>query len=365
MLSKVDKPTGDALRTTGHVGVFSCCESSIVDKDHSIPDTTFLFCAESGHFESQTVLAVECLRRFGGRFAQAPVLVITPRLGPSLTRRTLARFAELGVTYIRQNVGHRYSWFGFTNKALAALLAEDHATTGQIVWMDSDTLIAREPDLLLLEPDVDFAICAVDKNVGSGGPHDRNEAYWQALCDHYKVDIDRLPWITTEFDQERVRFRLHSGVYAFRRGLGFGRAWLTACEQMFDSGIMYSRELPFPGDDVAMAFSTVELGLRWRILPMTYNYEITPTSLTYRREKLPEATILHYHHSITDAQACAWLLQEVVGPFATLHHWLKDRVPLNPKIGGLHRSVLRRSLKEWRKRQQWRFEHQSQRYMVD
>lgn len=335
-----------------------------MDIVHNSPDTTFLFCAESGHFESQTLLAIECLRRFGGRFADAPVLVITPRLGPSLTRDTIARFAELRVTYIREDVGHRYSWFGFTNKALAAMLAEKHATTGQIIWMDSDTLIVKEPDMLVLEPDVDFAICAIDKNVGSSGPDDKNERYWRALCDYNKVDIDRLPWITTEFDQQRVRFRLHSGIYVYRRGCGFGTAWLAACERMFDSGIMYSRDLPFPGDDVAMAFSTVELGLRWRILPMLYNYEITPTSLTYRREKLPQASILHYHQAITNADACAWLLKEISGVFPELHDWLKDRVPLNPKIGGIFRSVMRRSLREWRIRQQRKFQEKSGKYLV-
>jgi hypothetical protein len=339
-------------------------ECAKVKSDHDSPDTTFLFCAESGHFESQTLLAIECLRQFGGRFAKAPVLVITPRFGPSLTSRTLVRFAELGVTYIRENLGHRYSWFGFTNKALAAMLAEKYATTSQIIWMDSDTLVIKEPDLLFLEPDVDFAICAIDKNVGSGGPDDKNEAYWRALCDYCKVDIDSLPWITTEFDHERVRFRLHSGIYVFRRGLGFGRAWLTACEQMFDSGIMYSRGLPFPGDDVAMAFSTVQLGLRWRILPMLYNYEVTPTSLTYQRDKLPGARILHYHHSITNPEACAWMLQEITGVFPAVHDWLKGRVPLNPKVGGFPRSVIRRALREWRVRQQRQYEQKSQKYMV-
>lgn len=326
----------------------------------SQPSTTVFFCVESGHFEAQTLLAIECLRHFGGRFANVPVLAITPRLGPSLTRETLRRFDELGVTYIRQDLGHRYSWFGFTNKVLAAMLAEEYASTEQIIWMDSDTLVVEEPELLWLEPDIDFAICSVDKNVGTSGPDDKNEPYWLALSKYYNIDINRLPWVITEFDRQRVRFRLHSGIYAFRRGSGLGKGWLKASEQMFDSHIVYSKEVPFPGDDIALAFGVVEMNLRWRLFPMSYNYEMTPTSSIYKHEELHSAIILHYHYVITQTDSCTWLLKELQSELPDVYNWLKERVPLNPKIGGFHRALVRRCLQEWRVRKYKQFAANSQ-----
>jgi hypothetical protein len=322
----------------------------------SQPSTTVIYGIESGHFEAQTLLAVECLRRFGGRFANVPVLAITPRLGPSLTRDTLRRFDELEVTYIRQDLGHPYSWYCYMNKASAAMLAaEEYASTEQIIWLDSDTLVIAEPELLWLDPDIDFAICSTDKNVGTSGPGDKNEPYWLALSEYYGIDINQLPWVVTEVDQKRVRFRLHSGVFAFRRNSGLGKGYLKACEQMLDSRIAYSDTLPFPGDDVALAFAVVLLNLRWRLLPLSYNYEMLPESPMYTHDSLLEARILHYHYAMTTPSTCAWALTEIESKLPELYNWLKDRVPLKTKIGGLHRLLFRRALKEWRTREQSRF----------
>ena len=86
------------------------------------PSLTFLYCAESGYFEELTILSIESLRRFGGRFANSPVLVVTPRFGPGLTDKTLRRFNELGVTYIRPDIRHPLSWYVYMNKALGLLV---------------------------------------------------------------------------------------------------------------------------------------------------------------------------------------------------------------------------------------------------
>jgi len=311
------------------------------------PSTTFLFNIESGYLESQTILAVECLRRFGGKFADAPVLAVTPRLGASLTRDTQRRLDELEVTYIKQNLGHPYSWYTYINKPLAAMLAEDSASTEQIIFLDSDTLVLAEPELLWLEHDIDFAICSTIKGMGSSGSRDKYEPFWLALCQHYGIDIDQLPWIVTGFDRERVRFRLHSGVFVFRRNLGLGQAWVKACEKMLASRISY-RKQSFPGDDVALAFAVVELNLRWQLLPVSYNYQITPHSRTYQREQLKLAQILHYHHTLDKPDECTWALMEMEDQLPDIYNWIKNRVPLEKKVGGFQRMLFRRLLNQWR-----------------
>jgi hypothetical protein len=316
------------------------------------PSTTFIFGIESGYFESQTILAVECLRRFGGRFANAPILAIRPRFGPDLTQKTLQKLEKLGVQVIQKDMKHPYSWYCYMNKALAAMIAEEYATTEQIIWLDSDTLIVSEPEQLWLPSNVDFAICSTDKNVGTSGPGDKNEAYWQALCDYYKVSIDQLPFVQPEYAQEPVRFRLHSGVYVYRRGLGLGKAFLDACEKMIESRIGYSESLVFPGDDVALAFAVVLLNLRWITLPKFYNFEVIPSSYLYRRSELSHTKVIHYHYCLTKSDACHWLMNEVKEELPAMHQFLMGKVPLNAKLGGLHRSTVRALLKHKRKRQQ-------------
>lgn len=328
------------------------------------PSTTFVYSIESGYFETQTLLAVESLRKFGGKFAKAPVLAITPRFGPSLTNKTLRRMDELEITYINSNLHHPDSWFCYMNKSLAVMLAEEYAQTEQIIWMDSDTLIIREPRGLWLEPGIDFAVCSTDKNVGSSGSNDQNEPYWIALCDRFGIEIDELPWITTAFEQQKVRFRIHSGVYSYRRNTGLGKKFVETCEQVLHSGVAYSERLPFPGDSVALAFAVILEKLNWRLLPISYNYQITPDSKTYKRQELEQAYVLHYHHAFTKPAQCTWALTEIETQLPEIYSWLKEQVPLMPKIGGFQRQIIRRILKEWRAIQQKHIESQSQKLVI-
>jgi hypothetical protein len=75
------------------------------------PSIKFISCIATGVLEHEALLMVDSLRRFGGRFAQCPIIALTPRevivpLRPE-TRKTLDR---LGVTLVQRNIGHRYRW---------------------------------------------------------------------------------------------------------------------------------------------------------------------------------------------------------------------------------------------------------------
>jgi hypothetical protein len=242
------------------------------------------------------------------------------------------------------------------NKALAAALGEELAATEQVIWLDSDCLVVSEPAPLLLAPGEDIACCSVDKNVGSSGPDDPYEAYWKALADCYGMPVDRLPWVETAHERRRVRFRLHSGVYSFRRGSGVGKAFVEDMDTMLSSRIAFSRKLPYPGDDVALAFSIVRRNFRWRMLPMSCNYEMIPASGIYRREDARHAEILHFHHALAAPESAAWFLRELEGFRPDVADWLRPRLPLPTKTGGIHRAIIRRLLRNWRLRRQTRHE---------
>lgn len=321
-----------------------------VTLNHSSPSSncTVLFCAESGHFEAQTVLAIECLRTFGGRLANAPILVVTPRFGPSLSMATLGRLADLGAKYLYANQHNSCSWYVYMNKALAANVADNIAGTDQVIWLDSDLLVIDEAEELVLGSDEDFACCALDKNVGSTGPDDVNDEYWRALAAKFGQPIELLPWVTTSLDQQAVRFRLHSGVYSYRTGKGLGQAFVDDLQLMLRSKVGFSRQLPFPGDDVALAFSVARLNLKWRQLPASCNFEMTPSSTWYRRSDLHTAKILHFHKALSSNSGADWFLKELELVRPDVAEWLKRRIPLPTKLGGVSRSAARRFLRELR-----------------
>src|SRR5438105_1360667 len=106
---------------------------------------TFVCCVESGPLERMTLLLAESLRRWGGAFASCPVLAVTPRFGPWLSRATRAAFHRLDVTHLRLPGSNQHAWLGFLNKPAALAAAEQHALTPCLAWLDSDILVVGEP----------------------------------------------------------------------------------------------------------------------------------------------------------------------------------------------------------------------------
>jgi hypothetical protein len=249
------------------------------------------------------------------------------------------------------------------NKGLAAKLGDELARTEQVIWLDSDVLVVSPPDPLLLQPNEDFACGSINKNVGSTGPEDPFDAYWQALANAYQTSVDNLPWVITQRDNQRVRLRLHSGVYSFRRGRGLGRRFVADLETMLGSHIAFSRKLPQPGDDVALAFSVAELKLRWRNLSQLCNYQMAPSSASYSREEARQAHILHYHHTLSTRSGSDWFVNELRTFRPDVAAWLGPRLPLNRRAGGLPRLAERRLLRMVRSNHQRKHEAQC-RFMV-
>ena len=161
------------------------------------PSVTFVCCIESGPLEFQTTRLLKSIRKWGGRYADAPILAVTPRAGSPLHRDSIDVMRQTGTRHISRKVPDRYRWFGYLNKCKALEIAETVADTDLLVWLDSDTLVVAEPTDLILEDEFDIAACPTSKTLATEGPGDANEPYWQALCDLFGVSLDALGWATT------------------------------------------------------------------------------------------------------------------------------------------------------------------------
>lgn len=311
------------------------------------PSVTFVCCVESGGLELQTIRFAESLRRWGGSFKDARMIAVTPRVGPLPARATLARFGQLGVDYhYKPLAAKRYAWFKFGNKPLALTIAEELATTDTICWADSDLLILDQPDGLLLK-DEDFVACCSDKEMGSSGPGDTFEPLWQANCAALGIDIDALPWLTTEVDHHRVRFYWNGGLFAYRRSTGFARRFLDTCQRLMDARNT-SRHPHYTvgiNEMSAIGFSVVQGGLRWRGLPLSHNFFAgTRKWADDRADVLSQVKILHHHDSMWPHG-----FERFVDRLAPVHPevaaWLRSEGPLYNPASPVAR-VVSRGLRE-------------------
>jgi hypothetical protein len=266
-------------------------------------DITFVCCVESGSLECQTIRMIESLRRNGGKFSNAPVIAVTPRFGPPLSKLTRQAFNDLKVTHIRPKIKTNYTWFKFLNKPLAVVEAEKHITSEFVGWLDSDLLFLDEPEQLALLPSEDFIGFPVEaKEMGTTGLGDPYEPLWQEFCHILGIDIEALPWIITAETKQKVRLYFNGGIFVYRRSTGFAKNYLDICLKLLDSRIGTKAEGYNIGIEEmsAIGFAVIKMGLEWRSLPYSYDYVML--SIThhewYKEELLKEARIVHYHDSM-------------------------------------------------------------------
>ena len=267
------------------------------------PQITFVCCVESGSLESQTVRMVTSLRKHGGQFANAPIVAVTPRFGPPLSKQTHRTFDALDVTYIRRTSEFRFSWFKFLNKPLSLVMTEEFIDSEVIGFLDSDLLFVDEPERLQLSPSEDFLGFPVEcKEMATTGPGDPYEPFWEELCRIAAIDIGDLPWVVTAQTNQRVRLYFNGGVFVYRRSSGFAKYYLDLCLRFLESGVTSKAEGYGEGikEMSALGLAVIKLGLRWNALPYSHNYVMmTKThSSWYEEESLRKAKIVHYHDSM-------------------------------------------------------------------
>lgn len=324
----------------------------------STAGTSFVCCVESGWLEPGTVRLVESLRRFGGRYAGAPFVAVTPRFGPPISAETKRAFARWDVTHVQSRIPNAYPWFNFFNKPLALVAAEEHVESEAICFLDSDLLVVGEPDELELMPGEEFLSFPTHcKEMGTSGPGDPYEGLWRASCRVTGLDIEDLPWIVTAQTGERIRLYFNSGLFIYRRGTSLATEYLRLCRLLMDSRIgtrAAGYGLGFK-EMVAIGLAVMTLGLRWRALSYSHNYSVSRHTFDqwYTPEALRAARIVHYHDSMwphfwpTFLDALQLAHPGVAG-------WLERQGPMRVSAP-LHWRALSAVLKAYRRRQTSRY----------
>ncbi len=300
------------------------------------PPVTFVLAIESGPLEPASVLYLKSLRRFGGRFAECPVLAIQPRVGPAIARETQRQLADLGARYIRRPQRGPHSWFVFMSKPYAYRIAEQEAQTPLIAFTDHDVLVAGEPTDLHLPDDMDFAACPSDKNIGSSGPGDEHDALWLSLLETLRIDPEAYPWVTEFRGGERIRLYINSGVFVTRREAGFGQAWLDTLTEMIRSNIAHHRIGIAPFEQMAVGPAIHRLGLRWKTLPLAYNFNFQRDHTDHERADFPDARLIHYHRTLQ--KHWGWSVEVLRRSHPELGAWLAEQTPLDE---GPHSPLIR------------------------
>ncbi len=262
---------------------------------------TFVCCIESGWLEVQTLRMIESLRRWGGAYASCPVYAVTPRFGPPISKNTRIQLEQLQAQYISFSNQHKYSWNKFLNKLMALKAVEEIAETEFISWLDSDLLVVDEPSEFMMKEDFSFVACPADKlSNETSGADDPNDPYWRQICKCVDIDIEELPWVSSEPQHSPMRFCFNSGVFVYRSSTNFAQHYLDTFTQLCDAQVMSNRSGFFFNDQVALGLTVAKMQIPWDTLSYSHNFAIgtcVPQNW-YTQEYLQTAKIIHHHDAM-------------------------------------------------------------------
>jgi hypothetical protein len=301
---------------------------------------TVVCCIEAGNLEGQTLRMLRSLRRWGGRLARSPVLAVAPRRNAPLSSRTLSELRALDVEFIRDYSRNPLPWFNYANKTAASLVAERHATTPVVLWLDSDIIVAGEPTSCFLAEDVDFAARGEPLAPATREPGDPFETYWRAVCTLLGIDFDSLPYLELEPPERPIRLHVNGGVYAWRRGKGMIEALRDHLLRLTRSRLAPPNGLIHLNEQLCLGLTVHRLGLRFRHLDRRDNHMIFPGLLRGVSEAPPltDANIIHYSQSDRDPHRPIFL-DRLLDERPEVFDWLAAEGPVDARLTPLQRTV--------------------------
>jgi hypothetical protein len=309
------------------------------------PSILFVACVESGPLEQKARLLVRSIRKFGGRWSDAPIHTFAPRAGRGISAATRAIFDAHGVVHHDELLNAEFDGYGVGNKIFAAARAEELAGEDFVVFLDTDTVILSEPAALALPDAFDAAVRPVEfhrwrepadgdprwqtrhRRVSSAGDGDPFDEYWlrmYALC-----GVEARPFVETSCDRVRIRAYANSGLIAARRSSGLFTQWrqdflaLTAAKHLPYGDMHYM-------DQLSLAATLARRWERVQVLDGRYNYPLVGRPLLaepLRSARLDELVHVHYNRYFhVDGFLAA--LEPPLERDGHVVGWLRQQLPL-------------------------------------
>jgi hypothetical protein len=295
-----------------------------------LSDLGFLICVEHGRLESEAVLLVESLRRWGGAAAEAAVYACAPRPAFRPDAASIARLEELGATYVDEPLVSRFEENPTFNKVSVSAWAERELDHETLVFTDTDSVFLGEP-AELLEGEWLAAARPVDRRIAGSRGKGKNEPFWRKM--YAELGVKSEPFVETTVGRMPIRAYWNSGLLAARREAGLFGAWEQALKRLFDAGIVQKRWPQFM-DQLSWAGVTADVHDRIRVLSAAYNYPLRHRgALDPEANELDLPELVHLHYRL-------WFhMPEVLAnanpPFSQdsdRFAWLTERLPIEPVL---------------------------------
>jgi hypothetical protein len=284
--------------------------------------------------ETNALLMVESIRAFAGSLSQAPIWCFVPQYGKKLTARAVDRLTKLDATLMPYDIELEVARFFFAADIRAAGLAESTATgkTDLLVWLNSNTIILKEPHAFILRD---------DKNMGYRPVHHTNvgsvydtplDPFWTLVYNYCNVPEDRVFPMEAHIDGQNLRPYFNAGMLIIRPDKKLFKAWHDTFFKVYQEPDLQNL---YKQDERYMIFIHQALlsGIILKIfkqdeiqeLPSIYNYPVHlhGEDVTTNRPAILDELITIRHEGFY--QDPDW--QQKMPATDTLKQWLIEKLP--------------------------------------
>ncbi|MFX1319266.1 MAG: hypothetical protein ACFE9O_09010, partial [Promethearchaeota archaeon] len=233
--------------------------------------------------ELNTLLLVDSIRSFAGTLAKNPIWVFTPESSEGIASSTKETLADLGAKVVSFIIDESKLPFFFADTIQAIAFAESMAErdTELLVWLDSNTLILKEPSEFLLPDEKSLGYRPVHHTLVGSRFEDPLDPFWTEIYEFCQVPQDRVFPMITHVDATEIRPYFNAGCLITRPTNHLFRIWHDTffelyrkprCAAFYQQDKRYEifiHQAALSGVILSM-FPTEEL----QELPNTYNYPL-------------------------------------------------------------------------------------------
>lgn len=309
------------------------------------PNCAFVLSVEKGKLETQAILLVESLRKFGGEYSNAEIFAISPRPAKRMSQDCQDILKSLGVRIVVEDLLIENEPYGTAARLAACDWAEKNLASEIIISLDNDMFFAAPP---LFELDnADFFARPVDvKGMCTSGANDASDYYWHEISDLCNVNYNDILWINTSVDDIRVKASYNGGMVAVRKSYGIFQKALLMFNKLKENNLSPYKANPsnifastgFVGiesscwwgsSQAVLSLAATYLNAKIKIASQNYNIPIhLKKSSVNKNITLHNAILIHYHWMLHKDTFQNEVFEWEKDLPSDVFKWLIKRIPL-------------------------------------
>ncbi|MHA1968418.1 MAG: flavin reductase family protein [Candidatus Hodarchaeales archaeon] len=177
--------------------------------------------------DPDVLLMAASIRKFAGKLSDCPIWMFLPSSVEEIPEKMNEQLQVFKIDVIPFEVDPEISKFPFAGYVLAAASAEKLAKekTDLLFWMNSDTLIFNEPNLLLLNEEKNLGYRPVHHTLVGSIYSEPIDSFWELIYRKCNVSEENFFPMRTHVDHNTIRPYFNAGCLVVRPEKGLLQNW--------------------------------------------------------------------------------------------------------------------------------------------